>query len=252
MRFTYLAWKHLIRERSGENMIRAFYSGKEGLSAQQTAMDDISNNIANVNTTGYKTKTTEFSDVLYSSMLRPDQPDYAAMLSGNGVGLAAIENDMSAGPEQETGSLYDLSVNGSGFFAVQDDAGNVYYTRDGSFTTSDNAFLKNGQGLYVLDASGNRIGVAEDGALTAAPGVFDFSNSQGLLNAGGNLFTVSATSGTPAVSGEGFKSGALEGSNVDLAQQMAQMIVTQRGFQMSSRLVQTADQIEAMTNDLKG
>jgi flagellar basal-body rod protein FlgG len=235
-------------------MIRAFYSGKEGLVAQQTAMDDISNNIANISTTGYKSKSTQFSDVLYSSMLRPDQPNYASTLTGNGVALAAVENDMSDGMPEATDNMLDCCVNAGGFFAVQDTGGNTFYTRDGSFSVMHDQggdFLKNAQGLYVLDASGNRINVDNSGTPVANPGVFDFSNSQGLLNVGGNLFTGSASSGAPTVSNEGFKRGYLESSNVDLAQQMAQLIITQRGFQMSSRVVQTADQIESMTNDLK-
>jgi len=234
-------------------MIRAFYSGREGLQAQQTAMDDISNNIANLDTTGYKSQSTRFSDVLYSSMLRPTTPGYATELAGNGVATAQIEPDMSGGEAQPTDSALDYAVNGPGFFAVQDTAGNTFYTRNGSFTVEPGqggAYLENAQGLFVLDAAGQKIPATASGP-SAAPGVFDFSNSQGLLEAGGSLFTQSSTSGAPVASAEGFKTGYLESSNVDLSSQMEQMIVTQRGYQMSSRVIQTADQIASMTNELK-
>jgi flagellar basal-body rod protein FlgG len=215
-------------------MIRAFYSGREGLRAQQTAMDDISNNIANINTAGFKSKSTEFNDVLYSSMFRPENPGYAGTLQGNGVATASIENNMADGTPTQTDNLLDYCANGKGFFAVQDAAGNTFYTRDGSFSATNGAdgmTLKNSQGMYALDSTGKHIGIDKSGNPTSDPGLFTFSNSQGLLNAGGNLFTQ---------------------SNVDLAQQMADLIITQRGFQMSSSVVQTANQIETMTNDLKG
>jgi flagellar hook protein FlgE len=105
--------------------------------------------------------------------------------------------------------------------------------------------------MYVLNASGQHISINASGSAATSPALFTFSNSQGLLSAGGNLFTSSTTSGTPVNSDEGFKQGFVEGSNVDLAQEMANLIVTQRGFQMSSSVVQTANQIETMTNDLK-
>lgn len=236
-------------------MIRAFFSGKEGLRAHQTAMDSISNNVANVNTTGFKSKTTQFSDVLYSSMVRPDNPAYATQLTGNGVATASVENDMTKGTPYATDSKLDYCPSGDGFFAVQNTAGKIYYTRDGSFSVKVGAnglTLQNAQGLYVLDSAGNHIGIDNSGEPTAEPGVYDFSNSQGLLNAGGNLFTQSDTSGDPAVSAEGVKRAYLEGSNVDLSQEMTKLIITQRGYQLNSSVVQTANQIETMTNDLKG
>lgn len=234
-------------------MIGAFYSGTSGLKAQQTALDGISNNIANINTVGYKSKDTEFSDVLYNSMLRPDEAGYANAINGNGVAVETAVNDMSPGTVQDTGNPLNYSVNGSGFFALEDASGNRYYTRDGSFQSEpgpEGHDLCNAQGLYVLDAAGNRISTAA-GSPAAAPGVFDFPNSEGLQDMGGNLFAQSAVSGAPAVSAEGATGGRLEGSNVDLAQQMTKLIETQRAYQFSSRIVQTADQIESMTNGIK-
>ena len=235
-------------------MINAFYSGTEGLIAQQTAMNGISNNIANISTTGFKSKYAQFSDVLYSTMDSPGLLENSNMLVGNGVALASEENDMSSGAPAATGNSSDYCVNANGFFAVSDAQGNNYYTRNGSFSAisgPDGTFLENSQGMYVLDSTGSRISVNQNGSLSAQPGVYDFSNSQGLIDSGGSLFTQSPVSGTPVVSNEGFKQGYLEGSNVDLAEQMTDMIEMQRSFQMSSNVVQTADKIASIANDLK-
>ena len=184
-------------------MIRAFYSGKTGLGAQQTSMDTISNNIANVNTTGFMSKSTEFSDVLYSSMVRPDNPAYTALLSGNGVAASADAADMSAGTAQQTDGAYDYMPKAEGFFAVADATGNTYFTRDGSFGVmqdpAGNLYLGNAEGQYVLDATGAPILIGAGGTPMAVPGVFTFSNPAGLLNAGDKLYAQSNISGAPAV-----------------------------------------------------
>jgi flagellar basal-body rod protein FlgG len=234
-------------------VIRAFYSGKEGLLAQQLAVDNISNNIANVNTTGYKSRVEQFSDLLYSSMSRSDLPGYATELSGNGAALSALASDMTGGTTITTENLFDYSVNNDGFFCVKSSSGDVFYTRDGSFAPAQQQsglFLETKQGLQVLDAQGKPIEVTA-GKTTASPGIFTFSNSQGLTYAADNLFMQSNTSGVAVVSDEGFKTGYLEGSNVDLATQMTHLIVAQRGYQFSSRLVKAADDIAAMTNELR-
>lgn len=235
-------------------MIQGFYSGTAGLRAQQTAVDNIANNIANVNTTGFKTKDEEFSSLLSVSMVRPDYADYPTELTGSGTEVSNVKSDMSGGGMVTTDSALDFYPLGSGFFAVRDTAGNTYYTRDGSFsvaTSQNGSFLVNAEGMQVLDANANPVAVNANGTPAAQAGLFTFSNSMGLANAGGSLYTQTADSGAAAVSAEGYKTGTLEGSNVDLARQMTRLIVAQRGYQFSSRVVQTADQIAALTNEIK-
>lgn len=233
-------------------MIQAFYGGVSSLHARQTSMDTIANDIANVNTAGYVQKEATFSDLLYNSMLRPENPAYAQELQGSGAQVNAIVQDMSTGSFVQTGSALDFAPRQAGFFAVRDAQGNLSYTRDGTFAEQNvngTETLADKQGRTVLDAQGNAI-VVRDGQPQAEPGVFTFAFPQNLTAAGDNLFTVSTSSGAAQVSSEGVMQGVYEASNVDLAGEMSRMIVTQRGFQMNARVVSTADQIEGYTNDL--
>lgn len=232
-------------------MIRAFYSGSAGMRAQQSSVDVISNNIANLNTAGYKEKNAEFSDLLYSSMLNPEVAGSGEMLAGTGERVASTKSDMSPGTAQQTDRQLDFCIEGEGFFAVKDTAGNTFYTRSGSFSVSSaqGMYLIDSAGRYVLDASGNRI-LSKDGKLNAAPGVYDFSNVSGLYAAGDGLYSASNTSGAAASVQRTVKQGFLEASNVDLANQMTKLIMAQRGYQLSSGLIQNADKIEGMVNEL--
>ena len=234
-------------------MIRAFYSGTQGMKAQQTAVDVIANNVANVNTAGFASQNVRFDDLLHSSMLEPAEPAYAQTLAGNGVKAAAVSADMSSGTPVETDKALDYCPKADGFFAVAGNDGTVGYTRDGSFsvgTEKDGRYLVDAQGHSVLGADGARIAVDADGVPRALPGVFTFSNPAGLRATGGGLYAPAASSGAPAVSGEGVRAGYLMGSNVDLAGQMTGLIVSQRGYQLDSRVIQTADQVADWTNNL--
>lgn len=234
-------------------MIRAFASGTQGMKAQQAAVDVIANNVANVNTTGFASRDVRFQDLLHSSLLEPDAPAYAQTLTGNGVKAAAVSDDMSPGTPAETDQVLDYCPKADGFFAVMGGDGAVSYTRDGSFsvgTEADGRYLVNAKGLSVLGADGVRIAVDADGKPLAVPGIFTFSNAAGLRAAGDGLYEPTASSGAPAVSDEGVRTGCLMGSNVDLAGQMTGLIVSQRGYQLDSRVIQTADQIAEWTNNL--
>lgn len=233
-------------------MIQAFYSGTASLRARQTAMDTIGNDIANVNTAGYTQKETQFSDLLYNSMVRPANPQYDALRQGSGAAANAEVTDMSEGNLVSTGSVTDYAANDGGFFAVRDDAGNVFYTRSGTFAVrniGDGYILSDSQGRAVLDANGQEISVQDD-VPQGTPGVFTFANPAGLTQEGDTLFSANALSGAAQVSDAGVYQGAYMASNTDLSQQMTRMILTQRGFQMNARIVSTADQIESITNDL--
>jgi len=235
-------------------MIRAFYSGTSGLKAQQSALEIAANNIANVNTGGFKAAKQEFGDLLYNSMSSAVAQDGADILSGSGTRVSGSVLDMSDGPAQPTGVLTDFMIDGDGFFALEDASNSRYYTRSGSFgmTQSEGGwYLTNQQGLFVLDSAGQRISFSADGTAGAQPGVFAFSNSQGLSAAGGGLFTQTATSGPPTAGSGQVKEGFLEGSNVNLAGQMIKLISSQRDFQLSANMVRTADQVEQMSNELR-
>lgn len=233
-------------------MIQAFYSGVAGLQAHQTETDVIANNMANVNTTAYKTKQEDFSSLLSKSMMNPGAPNATTLLEGSGATVDGVQTDMSLGTAQQTGNSTDYYINGSGFFTVQDSSGNKFYTRDGSFhvvSGQNGNYLGTADGMTVLDANGNPAAVDAAGNITL-PGVTDFSNSPGLISAGGNLYVASALSGTATASTIKPSSGMLEGSNVDLGQQMTGLIAAQRGYQMNSTVVTTADDIENMINSL--
>lgn len=225
-------------------MIEAFYSGTAGLHAHQTALDTLSNNIANVNTTAYKTQNPDFEGLLGSSMMLPTTPNAAALIAYAGGGVLGVQEDTSAGVLQQTDSDTDYAVDGDGYFAVRTADGTTLYTRDGSFHHDAGGALLTQQGYAVLDANG------VPAAGKTEPGVFAFANSAGLIPVGNNDYAAGALSGAATASGATVRSGVLESSNVDMGAQMARLITTQRGFQLSASAVTTADDVESMTDDL--
>lgn len=233
-------------------MIEAFYSGVAGLTAHQNSLDVVSNNIANANTNGYKTKRQDFSSLLSVSEVRPETENSQNLLAGAGSAVNSVTTDMSNGTVKQTGNLTDYYINGDGFFAVADNDGNRYYTRDGSFQMlreGNGYILGTSNGMRVLDANGNTIRVTANGA-AVDPGVYTFRNAPGLLSAGENLFTATNVSGPAVVSNTVPEKGKVEISNVDISEQMVGLITSQRGYQLNSSVVSTADQIENMINDL--
>lgn len=233
-------------------MIRAFYSGTTGMRTQQTAVDTIANNIANLNTTGYDAQTARFGDLLHTSMLEPADAAYASVRAGSGAGVSSVRTDVSSGGEQETDRALDYCPAGNGFFAVEGTDGVVRYTRNGAFSIdiAGGAHLTDAQGESVLDAAGNPIAVDADGKPAAEPGVFTFPAASQLEAQGDSRYMLTASSGAAQVSNEGVNTGRLASSNVELGDEMSRLILSQRGYQLSSRVVQTADQIAELTNNL--
>lgn len=233
-------------------MIQAFYSGSAALTAHQNSVDVIANNISNINTTAYKTKQEDFSSLLYRSMVRPETTNSATLLAGAGSAVNGVQTDMSAGTALQTQNANDYFIDGQGFFAVRGANGNTFYTRDGSFqkvSGQNGYFLGTSDGLSVLDGNGNPIAIGAAGA-AAQPGVFNFSNSSGLIPAGDNLYTAGALSGAATPGTAVVRSGMLESSNVELSSQMVDLISSQRGYQLSSGVVSTANNIESMINGI--
>ncbi len=245
----------------------AFYTGVSGMIAYQNNLDSISNNMANISTTGYKKTTNQFVDLLYSRIDTNVDGDHLV-----GHGVKADYNDLlfSQGTLNFTNNNTDFAIVGEGFFALEQPDGSMAFTRDGSFTMSienDSAFLTDNAGRYILDGSGERIeleynansNTVDTTQIAQKIGIYTFSNPYGLTPVGNNAYIVSDNSGE-AVGGSLDSGGirqneiiqsALEFSNVDMADEMVNMMLTQKGFTLSSKIVQTADQMQEIINTLR-
>lgn len=263
-------------------MLRSLFSGVSGLRGEQTAMDVIGNNIANVNTIGFKSSRANFQDMVYQMVRAASAPDSTSNAGsvnpsqvGTGVSVASIGVDMNQGALENTGRALDLAIQGNGFFCVQDGSGNKYYTRNGNFNVDEKGDLVDENGNLVLGSAGNTINlygsgtptpkqissisIGKDGKITALDsagrtisginniGIYDFSNDEGLKQIGQNYFQQTTASGTAAVVMVGnttqINSGYLEMSNVDLAQEFTNMITTERAYQANARTITVSDNL---------
>lgn len=253
-------------------MIRSLWIAKSGLEAQQTQMDTISNNLANVNTSGFKRSRTQFEDMLYQN-LRPNTTpvnQQNGMPSGLQVGTGsrpvATERIHSQGNLQQTDKPFDMAISGDGFLTVLLPNGTLAYTRDGAFQKNAQGQLVNGSG-YPLQPQVNipdgvdAVEIGSDGTVTArqqngdaplqigAIQLATFSNPAGLESKGGNLYGETLASGTPRfnVPGNGgagtLSQGFLEGSNVNVVEELVNMIQTQRAFEINSKAISASDQM---------
>lgn len=261
----------------------AFHTGKTAMIAQAKALEVYGNNIANVNTYGYQTMRADFADCIYESYRRDfkdaDNDGEKDILetdwqTGHGAYMQKTDLMFSESHFYETGRMLDYAIAGEGFFAVQNRWGETNYTRDGAFAMTqideevaevgtENAdwYLVSSAGEYVLDFEGNRIVVPfeDEGrssvdfpTLKTMIGVFDFPNPYGLDALGTNRYSATGRSGEPVANvNEEKLEGALITSNVDLATQMVKLIETQRAYQISSRVVTTADELARIANNLR-
>ena len=261
-------------------MIPALYSASSGMQAQQLNLDTIANNLANVNTTGFKKTRVDFQDLLYQTFRAPGLQGTQGTVIPTGiqVGLGArpvaTQRIFSQGDFQQTDNPLDLVIEGDGFFQVQRADGTTAYTRAGSFkkdgtgrlVTSDGAVLTPN---IVIPADAKNLTIGSDGtvSVTTANGstastlgtiqLAQFVNPGGLLSIGRNLFTPTAASGTaitgsPGVSGFGTLSqGFLELSNVKVVDEMVAMITSQRAYEANSKAIQTADEMLSISNSLR-
>lgn len=245
----------------------AFYTGASGMRAFQEKLNVVSHNIANVNTTGYKTRRAGFEDLLYSRMNTNVEGEH---LVGHGVKQDYIDQIMTQSGLDQTGQGLDFAITGDGFFQVEKD-GEREFTRNGAFGISmegDVPTLVANDGAYVLDKAGNRITLTKDesgnydlSALKERIGVYKFDNQWGLEPRNNSRYVVSENSGEPrlnedtGVVANGEKTellqGYLEFSGVSLGDEMIEVIMAQRAYQMSSRVLQTADQIAEELNNLR-
>lgn len=256
--------------------MRALTTAATGMAAQQTSLDTIANNLANVQTTGYKRSRTAFQDLMYQEMTHGGRAVSSARIDiGSGVRVAGVDKTFQAGAAMETGGELDLMIEGSrGFFELQDQQGNLFYTRDGAFGLDANGRIVSKAGLSLggltVDPAAERIEVTNKGMVNlyyageprpvevGQVPVRDFINPGGLRAVGGNLFQMTQGSGPPQMLQEGPDGGLqirqrfLEGSNVDVANELVQMILTQRAYELNSKAVQAADDSMRVVTNLKG
>ncbi|MBQ8170507.1 MAG: flagellar hook-basal body protein [Oscillospiraceae bacterium] len=237
----------------------AFHTGKTAMIAQSQALNVYGNNIANINTVGYQTVRPSFADTLYS-VQRATEPDWQ---TGHGAYIQKTDIMFAESSLYYTDRPLDFALPNEGFFAVQDRYGDVNYTRDGSFSMTQEGedwYLVSGSGEYVLDYEGNRIIVPFNEAGTVADydelagmiGVYEFENVYGIEALGTNRYVATDRSGAVTANPNLDKlQGVLVNSNVELSDQMVKLIETQRGYQISSRVLTTADEFSRIANNLR-
>lgn len=266
-------------------MMRALWTASSGMLAQQTNVDVISNNLANVNTTGYKKERTEFKDLLYETLSRANvlqgTGNAVNLQVGHGVAPASIVSTYTLGNLEKTDNPLDFAINGDGFFAARDVNGNTVYTKDGGFkvsVTDGETRLVTSEGYPVLDQDDNEIiltGIdinnltvnpqgeisyldadGQQQSLGQALKVVRFPNTEGLLKLGSNFVGPSPASGEPVSEADLDQKSMvmqkyLESSNVQVVEEMVKMIVAQRAYEMNSKSVQTSDEMLQLANNLR-
>jgi flagellar basal-body rod protein FlgG len=258
----------------------ALWIAKTGLDAQQTRMSMVSNNLANVNTMGFKRDRAVFEDLLYQNISQTgaatseDTQDPSGLNVGTGVRIVATEKNFLQGTIVETGNPLDVLVEGRGFFQILLPDGGQAYTRNGSFKIDSDGRIVTANGYELQPALSipdgvESVTVAADGTVQAKlPGqtdlatlgsiqIADFINPAGLQPRGQNLYLESAASGTPQLGTPGLDGlgslvqGSLEGSNVNVVEELVNMIQTQRAYEMNSKAIATGDQmLQYLNNNL--
>jgi flagellar basal-body rod protein FlgG len=259
-------------------MLDALWSAASGMLAQQTALDVIANNLANVNTVGFKEGRTAFEDLLYND-LRPKDGSAQGNQMGLGTAISAVQIQYGAGQAMTTGQVTDLRIDGAGFFRVRKADGSTAYTRAGNLQIDAAGQLTTADGDLVLDQAGNTIvfpkgytpnsisfepsgtirvdtpaGTAQ---LVATLGIATFTNPAGLSAIGQNQFVETANSGAativrPGSPGAGsIVGGQLEMSNVSAVDEMVNMITTQRAYEAVAKVVQASDEMLNTANGLR-
>lgn len=235
-------------------MDTSFYSAVRGAMTQQQHMNILANNIANINTYGYKSKTASFQDLVYYNMNAPADEN-TRLTAGTGANIARTETDFSQAGITQTGRTLDYAIQGNGFFMLRNPVDNsISYTRNGNFQLSQRAdgfYLADAQGKLVLD--GNQLPIRyEGGNLTGNPGIYDFVHTNGMLSVGDGEYVPVDKNGAPVLAQDAeLVQGALENSNADLAKEMAKVIESSRAYSYVLKMVQTSDEVEQTINSLR-
>jgi flagellar basal-body rod protein FlgG len=249
----------------------ALWSAKTGLDAQNTQMAVIANNLANANTTGYKSDRAAFQDLLYQNVRQvgaqsTQNTQYSTGLTlGTGVSIVATEKDYTQGSVTQTNGSLDLSISGKGFFQITMPDGTLAYSRDGSLSLDNQGNVVTASGYplapaITIPAGTQSVTIGADGSVTAVSAanktttigqiqLADFINEEGLQPTGNNLLVESAASGSPQVGTPGTNGlgtvaqGSLETSNVNTVTELVNMIECQRAYEMNSKAITTVDQM---------
>ena len=261
-------------------MIRSLWSAATGMAAQQLNMDVISNNLANVNTAGFKKSRADFQDLLYQNLRSPGTTEAqgAQVPTGIQVGLGSrtsgTQKIFTPGEIKSTDNPLDMTIRGDGFFQISMPNGSTAYTRDGSFKLSSTGQVVTSDGYTLspeitIPAEAMDVAVGSDGTVSVTmPGqtaaqevgqiqIAKFINPAGLVSMGQNLLSVSGASGeavvdTPGMNGLGsLAQRAIEMSNVQVVDEMVNMITAQRAYEVNSKAIQTADDMLNIANNLR-
>lgn len=264
-------------------MMRSLWTAASGMHAQQFNIDTISNNLSNVNTIGFKKGRADFEDLIYQKLRLAGTPSSletqvpTGIQVGHGVKVAATQKMYSQGSPQHTGNKLDLCIAGEGFFRIQLPDGTFAYTRDGAFKIDSNGQVVTHSGyrlqppiIFPTNFMAESITISQDGRVTCKVGgsdtdipvgrgveLYRFVNPAGLKNVGENLVKESPASG-PAIAGQPdvrgmgkLLQGYVEMSNVKVVEEMVNMIVAQRAYEMNSKAIQTSDSMLGTANSLK-
>jgi flagellar basal-body rod protein FlgG len=260
-------------------MIRSLWTGTTGMHGQQLNIDVIANNLANVSTTGFKKSKADFQDLLYQALKVPgsqtsaDTESPTGIQIGLGVKPAAVTKIFTQGDLIQTENELDIAIEGNGFLQIEQPNGNTGYTRAGALKLDSDGRLTNSDGYPLTPAitipdGYTQITIGETGIVSALIDndtastelgtiqLATFTNNSGLLAIGQNLFEESSSSGTPQTGTPGddgygtLLQTYLEGSNVNIVEELASMITTQRAYEINSKTIQTSDEMMQTTNNL--
>ncbi len=260
-------------------MMRALSIASTGMAAQQISVEIISNNLANVSTTGFKKSNFDFQDLIYQTITAPGTDTGIGTLPvglqlGSGVHPVSVYRTFAQGDFEQTKNPLDLAIEGSGFFQVSLPDGSIAYTRAGALKLDSEGSIVTSDGFPILPditvpSDAQTVNISPSGLVSVIQagnptptqvGTIElarFTNPSGLDSKGKNLFQPTSASGeavtgTPGQEGLGsILQGALEGSNVNIAEEMVNMIVAQRAYELNSKAIQTADEMMSMANNLK-
>jgi flagellar basal-body rod protein FlgG len=262
-------------------MVRALYSAASGMNAQQLNIDNIANNLANANTTGYKSRRAQFQDLLYQNMIAPgSSAGQSTVVPAGlqlGLGTRAVSNEVifQQGSFTSTSNPLDLVIQGNGFFQIQQATGNLAYTRNGSFQLNSTGSLVTSDGNLLqpqvtIPPAAQTINIAADGTVSYTLAgqtqsqnagqitLANFQNPAGLNSLGGSLFTPTDASGAAIVGTPGGAEGVgtilqgyVEQSNVSVVDEFINMITAQRAYEANSKVVKAADEMYQQVNNLK-
>jgi flagellar basal-body rod protein FlgG len=261
-------------------MVRALYTAASGMTAQQLNVDNIANNLANANTTGFKMRRAQFQDLIYQSMIQPGAASSqqttvpAGLQLGLGTRAASNEIIFTQGAFTQTSNPLDIVIQGNGFFQIRQPNGQIAYTRNGSFQLDRNGNIVDANGnplepQITLPSTAQNITIAQDGTVsftlpnqtaTQKAGqiqLANFANPAGLNSVGNTLFTATDASGDPQIGTPGgteglgtLMQGYSEQSNVDVVEEFVNLIQSQRAYEANSRVVKAADEMYQQMNQI--